>query len=98
MSVQALGRLTMLAVLTAASLSNGTGNTGVYHAAMSVSRSTLSPLKIGNLLSWPAQHIRWKIVLPYAFLTVLLAAAGGYLATPEVTGSLTERFDNQLAE
>lgn len=51
-----------------------------------------------GLLTWPLQHIRWKIVLPYAFLTVLLAAAGSYIATALVTGNLTERFNNQLAE
>ncbi len=51
-----------------------------------------------RLLTWPLRHIRWKIVLPYAFLTMVLAAAGSYLATSIVTGSLEERFDNQLAE
>ena len=50
------------------------------------------------MLAWPFRHIRWKIVLPYAFLTVVLAAAGSYVATHLVTGSLSERFDNQLAE
>ncbi len=51
-----------------------------------------------RLLSWPFRHIRWKIVLPYAFLTVLLAVVGSYLATELVTGSLEERFQNRLAE
>jgi putative nucleotidyltransferase with HDIG domain len=51
-----------------------------------------------NLLTWPFRHIRWKIVLPYAFLTLVLAAAGSFLATRLVTGPLNERFDNQLAE
>ena len=51
-----------------------------------------------RLVTWPFRHIRWKIVLPYAFLTVVLAATGSYLATRLVTGSLEERFDNQLAE
>ena len=51
-----------------------------------------------RLLTWPFRHIRWKIVLPYAFLTVVLAVVGSYLATRLVTGSLEERFDNQLAE
>lgn len=36
--------------------------------------------------------------MPYAFLTVMLAVAGSYIATQIVTGSLEERFDNQLAE
>ncbi|HZP26802.1 MAG TPA: HD domain-containing phosphohydrolase [Dehalococcoidia bacterium] len=42
--------------------------------------------------------MRWKIVLPYAFLTLILAISGGYLVTRLVTGPLSERFDNQLAE
>ena len=49
-------------------------------------------------LTWPFRHIRWKIILPYVILTVVLAAVGSYLATQVVTGSLEERFDNQLAE
>ena len=51
-----------------------------------------------RLMTWPLNHIRWKIVLPYAFLTVVLAVAGSYMATQVVTGSLAERFDNQLTE
>jgi putative nucleotidyltransferase with HDIG domain len=51
-----------------------------------------------GLLTWPFRHIRWKIILPYAVLTALLAAVGSYLATDLVTGSLSERFDNQLVE
>ena len=62
---------------------------------MSATLAKRSPLW---LVAWPFQHIRWKIVLPYAFLTVLLAVVGSYLATQLVTGSLEERFDNQLAE
>ncbi len=57
--------------------------------------STPAPWRV---LSWPLHHIRWKIVLPYAFLTVMLAVIGSYLATELVTGSLEERFNNQLAE
>jgi putative nucleotidyltransferase with HDIG domain len=51
-----------------------------------------------RILTWPLRHIRWKIVVPYAFLTVVLAIAGSYIATQIVTGSLEERFDNQLTE
>jgi putative nucleotidyltransferase with HDIG domain len=51
-----------------------------------------------RVLSWPFRHIRWKIVLPYAFLTVVLAVVGSYLATKAVTGSLEERFQRQLTE
>lgn len=58
---------------------------------------SLAPV-FSRLLTWPLRHVRWKIVVPYAFLTVMLAIAGSYLATRIVTGSLEERFDNQLAE
>src|SRR3990172_2435029 len=51
-----------------------------------------------GLLTWPFRHIRWKIIFPYAVLTTLLAAVGSYLAADLVTGSLSERFDNQLVE
>jgi putative nucleotidyltransferase with HDIG domain len=53
---------------------------------------------IGGKLVYPARHIRWKIIAPYLVLTVLLAAAGTYIATRLVTGPLEERFENQLAE
>src|SRR2546428_8795714 len=51
-----------------------------------------------RVLSWPFRHIRWKIVLPYAFLTVVLAVIGTWLATTRVTDSLEERFQNRMAE
>jgi putative nucleotidyltransferase with HDIG domain len=60
-----------------------------FHTAMRVP---------GRVLGWPNRHIRWKIVLPYAFLTLVLAGVGSFLATRLVTGTLEERFDNQLAE
>jgi putative nucleotidyltransferase with HDIG domain len=53
---------------------------------------------LSRFLTWPLRHVRWKIVVPYAFLTVVLAIAGSYIATQIVTGSLEERFDNQLTE
>jgi putative nucleotidyltransferase with HDIG domain len=43
-------------------------------------------------------RIRWKIIAPYFVLTVVVAAAGTYFATRLVTGSLDDRFNNQLAE
>ncbi|MCH7699795.1 MAG: HD domain-containing protein [Chloroflexi bacterium] len=46
----------------------------------------------------PARQIRWKIIAPYAILTLVLAAGGTFMATRMVTGSLEERFENQLAE
>ena len=63
----------------------------------SIHRLSLSGALL-RLVTWPLNHIRWKIVLPYAFLTIVLAVAGSYLATQVVTGSLAERFDNQLTE
>ncbi len=57
-----------------------------------------SGFSISHLLTWPVRHVRWKIVLPYALLTVILAVAGSYIATRLVTSSLSDRFDNQLAE
>jgi len=51
-----------------------------------------------SAVQWPLNHIRWKIILPYAFLTAMLAGVGAYLATDIVSGSLEERFANQLAE
>lgn len=65
---------------------------------MSISGSALRSGGAWGPLSWPLRHIRWKIILPYAVLTALLAAVGSYLATDLVTGSLSERFDNQLVE
>lgn len=54
--------------------------------------------RLRAVLSLPARRIRWKIIAPYVLLTLLLAGAGTYIATRLVTGSLEERFDNQLAE
>lgn len=54
--------------------------------------------RVGNRLLFPARHIRWKIIAPYVLLTAVLAAAGTFMATRLVTGSLEERFANQLAE
>ncbi len=51
-----------------------------------------------DVLTWPLRHIRTKIIVPYAVLTVVLAMGGAYLVTQLVAGSLQERFDNQLAE
>jgi putative nucleotidyltransferase with HDIG domain len=53
---------------------------------------------LGRGLAYPLRHIRWKIIAPYAVLVVILAGAGTYIATDLVTGSLEERFENQLAE
>lgn len=42
--------------------------------------------------------IRTKIVLPYAVLTLAVAAVGTFVVTQLVAGSLEERFGNQLLE
>jgi putative nucleotidyltransferase with HDIG domain len=65
---------------------------------MSAPRTFPGPQQLGHVLTWPFHHIRWKIVLPYAILTIVLAVVGSFLATRLVTGSLEERFNNQLAE
>src|SRR5689334_13945775 len=51
-----------------------------------------------RLLLYPVRHVRWRIIAPYALLTLVLAAGGAYLVTRLVVGSFEERFDNQLAE
>ena len=43
-------------------------------------------------------HIRFKIILPFAFLTIMVAIAGIYLTTQLIAGSLEERFTNQLLD
>jgi putative nucleotidyltransferase with HDIG domain len=50
------------------------------------------------MLLYPARHIHWKIIAPYVLLTIVLAGAGTFIAARLVTGSLKERFDNQLVE
>jgi HAMP domain-containing protein len=54
---------------------------------------------VGQWLSeWPRARIARKIIIPYAFLALVLGAIVTYLATQMVTGNLTERFDNQLVQ
>jgi putative nucleotidyltransferase with HDIG domain len=52
----------------------------------------------GTIVRFVPARIRWKIVAPYVALTIVVAFAGTYLATNLVSGSLEDRFDNQLAE
>jgi signal transduction histidine kinase len=42
--------------------------------------------------------IRYKVILPYLFLTLLVAITGAYVVTRLVTDSLSERLTNQLLE
>ncbi len=53
---------------------------------------------VAKLVALPARHLRWKIVLPYAFLALILGCTATYLATGMITSSLRERSDNQLVE
>jgi len=53
---------------------------------------------IAKLTKLPGRHLRWKIVLPYALLALILGCAATYLATGVITSSLRERSDNQLVE
>ena len=42
--------------------------------------------------------IRFKVILPYLLLTLLVAVTGVYVVTNLVTGTLSERLTNQLLE
>ena len=41
----------------------------------------------------PSRQIRWKIIAPYAILTLVLAASGTFLATRMVTGGHPARSE-----
>ncbi len=43
-------------------------------------------------------HIRFKIILPFALLTIMVAITGIYLTTQLIAGSLEERFTRQLLD
>ncbi|GAB4546368.1 MAG: hypothetical protein Kow0063_40760 [Anaerolineae bacterium] len=43
-------------------------------------------------------RIQFKIILPFAFLTIMVAITGIYLSTRLIAGSLEERFTRQLVE
>src|SRR5438552_1569863 len=53
---------------------------------------------IAKLAVLPARHLRWKIVLPYALLALILGCPATYLATGVITSSLGQRSDNHLVE
>jgi signal transduction histidine kinase len=42
--------------------------------------------------------IRFKVILPYLLLTLIVAVTGAYVVTRLVSGSLSERLTNQLIE
>lgn len=72
------------------------GRTAEYSVRMDSSRSLLAWAARPLLL--PTRRIRWKIMAPYAVLSVIIGLAGTFFVTRLVTGSLEERFTNQLAE
>ncbi len=45
-----------------------------------------------------SSNIRWKIIVPYLFLTLVVAVIGIYVVLTLVAGSLDERLDNHLLE
>jgi len=63
------------------------GNAGSFFASL-----------LARIAAIPDRHLRWKIILPYAVLALILGCATTYLATGLITSSLRERFDNQLVE
>ena len=42
--------------------------------------------------------IRFKVILPYLLLTLIVAVTGTYVVTRLVSSSLSERLSNQLLE
>ncbi|MEW5960511.1 MAG: HAMP domain-containing protein, partial [Chloroflexota bacterium] len=53
---------------------------------------------LGKSITYFKSRIRFKIILPYAVLTLMVAIIGVYLSTSLVSGSLEERFTRQLIE
>ncbi|MDM8527231.1 ATP-binding protein [Anaerolineales bacterium HSG24] len=51
-----------------------------------------------NLITFIQSSIRNKIIIPYALLTLTLAALGAFVVTRLVAGSFQERFTNQLID
>jgi signal transduction histidine kinase/HAMP domain-containing protein len=51
-----------------------------------------------RLITYFNSRIRFKIILPYALLTLMVAIIGVYLSTRLVADSLVERFTRQLIE
>jgi hypothetical protein len=51
-----------------------------------------------KLVTYLRSHIRFKIILPFAVLTIMVSTLGVYLSTRIVSDSLEERFTRQLIE
>ncbi|HSL44754.1 MAG TPA: ATP-binding protein [Anaerolineales bacterium] len=61
-----------------------------------------SALYNANTAFWPGKglyvSIRFKVILPYLLLTLIVAVTGAYVVTRLVSSSLSERLSNQLLE
>jgi signal transduction histidine kinase len=53
---------------------------------------------IRRLITYFNSRIRFKVILPFAILTLTVAIIGAYLSTSLISGSLEERFTRQLLE
>ncbi len=62
--------------------------------------SVLGAFRAGlpSVVRWPNRAVRWKIMAPYGAFAVLLAISATFAAVRLVTGSLEQRFEQQLAE
>jgi hypothetical protein len=53
---------------------------------------------VRHLITYFNSRIRFKIILPFALLTLMVAVTGTYLSTRLVADSLEERFTRQLID
>ncbi len=63
-----------------------------------LARSLERATEVRSTVSKLAASIGTRIILPYLLLTLAVAAVGAYVVTNLVTGSLQERFHNQLLD
>ena len=69
--------------------------------ALTSGRTALLKRVVGlvrTIVRLPERSVRWKILAPFVGLSLLVALLGTYVVTNLVTGSLQERFSNQLDE
>ena len=55
-------------------------------------------MKLRQTLQKLVNSIGTKIIFPYVLLTLIVAGIGAFIVTNLVTGTLQERFDNQLLD
>ncbi len=55
-------------------------------------------MEVRNILKNLFNSIGTKIIFPYVLLTLIVAGIGAFVVTDLVTGTLQERFDNQLLD